>query len=353
MTRRDLPLILKFAHWPAADQEAWPGLFERAGLFDEEGRFAAWSAPTRRAAEERYGQWLSYLARCRPQDLAAPPAHRITQDAVRGFVEEAEGRVKPVTIMGWMTNLWMIAEAWEPDGDWGWLKRAARHWTRRGTEAGLKPPLPLSAAELLRWSLRRMEAVENMSARTSAERALHFRDALMVGCLIACPVRARAFAAITVDRHLRRTEAGYELQFEKSDMKDRRERVFALTPRLTNPLTRYLEEHRPALLKGQQCEHLWVKYSGRPLSKDGFACHLKNVTSQHLGVALRPHAFRHIAATSIAEYDPQHVGIIRDILGHATLRMAEKHYNRAVSVSACNALQEVLRNWRRRSTDRS
>ena len=80
------------------------------------------------------------------------------------------------------------------------------------------------------------------------------------------------------------------------------------------------------------------------------ACHLKDVTREHLGVAFRPHAFRHIAATSIAEYNPQHVGIIRDILGHATLEMAEEHYNRAAGVSACNSLQRMVTRLRKRAT---
>ena len=57
---------------------------------------------------------------------------------------------------------------------------------------------------------------------------------------------------------------------------------------------------------------------------------------------MRPHAFRHVVATSIAETDPEHVGIIKDILGHATLAMSEKHYNRATGISSCNALQSIL-----------
>ncbi|UWQ90455.1 hypothetical protein K3727_17025 [Rhodobacteraceae bacterium M382] len=38
------------------------------------------------------------------------------------------------------------------------------------------------------------------------------------------------------------------------------------------------------------------------------------------------HAFCDITATSIAELHPEHIGIIRDILGHVTLDIAEKHY---------------------------
>jgi site-specific recombinase XerD len=68
---------------------------------------------------------------------------------------------------------------------------------------------------------------------------------------------------------------------------------------------------------------------------------------RHLGIALRPHAFRHIAATSIAEYDPEHVNIIRDILGHASLNMAQKHYNRATGISSCNGLQSIVEDFRK------
>ncbi len=62
---------------------------------------------------------------------------------------------------------------------------------------------------------------------------------------------------------------------------------------------------------------------------------------------MRPHAFRSVAATSIAEFDPANVNIIRDVLGHATLDMAEKHYNRANGISACNALQSLVENIRK------
>ncbi|MGC9369659.1 MAG: hypothetical protein ACP5DX_09005 [Paracoccaceae bacterium] len=52
--------------------------------------------------------------------------------------------------------------------------------------------------------------------------------------------------------------------------------------------------------------------------------------------------FRHSAATAIAEFDPEHVDIIRDILGHATLDLAETHYNRPTRHFE----------WQRAATDR-
>ena len=57
---------------------------------------------------------------------------------------------------------------------------------------------------------------------------------------------------------------------------------------------------------------------------------------------LTVHDFRRVAATSIAEYDPAHAGIIRDVLGHATMDMADRYYNQARSLEAMEKLQEVM-----------
>jgi integrase/recombinase XerD len=126
-------------------------------------------------------------------------------------------------------------------------------------------------------------------------------------------------------------------------MKDRKARSIVLTQRLTEPLQQYLGEYRPVLLGNHASQYLWIGANGRPLSKENMAGRLRKVTRDLLGVSLTPHAFRHVAATSVAEYDPEHVGIIRDILGHATLDMAGRYYNRARQVDACNGLQDLAR----------
>ena len=71
------------------------------------------------------------------------------------------------------------------------------------------------------------------------------------------------------------------------------------------------------------------------------------VVKRQFGVAKRPDAFRPVAATPIAETDPEHVNIIKDILGHATLAMAEKHYNRATGISSYNGLRSIVEDIRK------
>ena len=136
----------------------------------------------------------------------------------------------------------------------------------------------------------------------------------------------------------------YLLKFGAEDMKDGKAREFLLPEAFTSPMRQYLRRHRPILLRGKTSDALWISQYGCPITEDGLSRELPKVTKRYLGIELRPHAFRHIAATSIAEFAPEHVNIIRDILGHATLNMAEKHYNRAKGISSCNALQSVMKN---------
>ncbi|HET6496707.1 MAG TPA: tyrosine-type recombinase/integrase [Thermoleophilia bacterium] len=183
--------------------------------------------------------------------------------------------------------------------------------------------------------------------RRGAPHPAWLRDGLMVGLLIARPLRVRAFMAIEIDKQLVRLADGFLLRFGAEDMKDGKAREFDLPEELVDPMRRYLQVHRPALLRGKQTSRLWVSRLCGPLTTDGLTRHLWHITGRAFGEAFRPHAFRHIAATTIAEEDPAHVNVIASLLGHATLAMSEKHYNRATVVKAAASYQETVRGLRR------
>ena len=212
----------------------------------------------------------------------------------------------------------------------------------RSNRRALPPPLGITAGRIFRWAVDRLAEIDADAELPPLMQAIAYRQALMIGFLIARPVRRRALLAMAAEAHLKRTSQGFEVRFGAEDMKDRRARSFPLPAGLVAPMRRYLAEHRPVLLNGNANSGLWISRYGRPLTPNGLAHDLPNLTERFLGVRLRPHAFRHIAATSIAEFDPEHVNIIRDILRHATLDMAEKHYNRATGLSSCNQLQSLM-----------
>jgi len=111
---------------------------------------------------------------------------------------------------------------------------------------------------------------------------------------------------------------------------------------LIEPMERYVKIWRPVLLGDKQSDYHRINQDGDAFKTDNDGKEFKRLTEQWFGEGFRAHAFRHIAATSIAETDPEHVNIIKDILGHSTLETSQKHYNRATGMSASASYQDVI-----------
>ncbi|WP_140984701.1 tyrosine-type recombinase/integrase [Asticcacaulis tiandongensis] len=346
MTISTVPLILKFPDWPKTDQALWEQAFASGGLFSEGGVFLAWSEGTRKYHAQNYGSWLSFIRRTQPNLAEAHPIEHVNQDAVSAFIDEGRQRLKLRSVSNQILSLAVVMKGFAPERNWVWLFNAARSLYDQSHPYALKPPLPLTAADLFNWSLFTLQRIADNPRSDSTTNATHFRQALMVGLLISRPVRVRALMAMTVHNHVLLSDHATMLCFDAKDMKDKRARRIPLPIPLEPYIRLYLETYRPILLQGQKADALWISQKGNPLSIDSFTSGLALLTQRTFGLTLRPHAFRHIAATSIATYAPEHVGIIRDILGHATLRMAERHYNRATSVGVSRKFQNVLRDLR-------
>jgi integrase len=44
----------------------------------------------------------------------------------------------------------------------------------------------------------------------------------------------------------------------------------------------------------------------------------------------------------VAIDDPKHIGIVKDVLGHSTLRTSERYYNQANSISSLRRYQATV-----------
>lgn len=342
-----LPLVLPFAAWPSADQAAWQALLKSGGFLEDDGLGARWAPGTRQKRAQGYGQWLSFLLRCDPKAIKEEPTVRIEPERVRAYLEECRERLAPRSVSNLFTDLLAVARAMAPTRDWTWLDLVTGRLLAQSSTISLPAAPAISARKVFRWSLRCMQALRDSHEGSNLAGAMEFRRALMIGFLIARPVRRRALGAMRVGHHLVEGNPDFLVRFEAEDMKDGRARQFPLPRALTEPMRAYLGTYRPILLRGGDHDRLWVTARGLPMSDDGLAGDVETVSARHLGVRLHPHAFRHIAATSIAEFDPEHVGIIRDILGHATLDMSERYYNRATGVSSCNMLQSIVEDIRK------
>jgi len=335
------PLILRYEHWPELDQIAWDGLFSTGSLFDT-GVYTHWVEGGRAKRMQGYGRWLSFVLGQEPALVSARPSDRLTPERIEAFVTAELARCKPITAICRIEDVLTVAKGVDKDRDWSWLENVWSRLYARYGRTDLKPRVPLSAARIFDWARRQMRKVHDQPHGTPLQKAAAYRDALMVGMLIARPVRARAFIGIRIGTQLRESPSGFQLVFGESDMKDKRPHSYDLPVKLIEPLRLYLDIHRPILLRGKAEDHLWITRYGKAMTRQGWTRALPGQTQRHFGIALRPHAFRHIAATSIATHDPEHYQIIREVLGHSSLAMSEKHYNRASSLESCGRFHSVL-----------
>lgn len=343
-----IPLCLKLDDWPEADHAAWQCLFAEGGLFDDGGPCRDWSEASRKMRAQSYGQWLSFLIRTDSPAIAIDPDQRITVARLQAFIAELDDRnLAKVTVKNHVVNLYVVAKGMAAEADWTWLNTGVKRLTNAANRHSLPPPRPIMGPEILRRSLKIMAQTQRDADLPAKTQAIRFRQALMIGFLISCPVRRRTLLAMTADSHVQPISDGYMLHFAAVDMKDQKARSFRLPAVLAEPMRAYLAEFRPVLLDGKETDAFWINQYGDGITPDGLSRELPKITERYLGVALRPHAFRHIAATTIAELDPEHANIIRDILGHATLDMAYKHYNRATGISSCNAFQSLVEDIRK------
>ena len=342
-----IPLELKFDDWPERDQVAWGALFACGGLFEDRGGGAHWTAATQRMLLKVYGRWLSFLARSDSLDPRRAPEERVTVAHVRAFHEELCARVSPVSVAMTIDGLLRVMRPMAPDTDWQWLERVSSRCKMQAGDFDLKPRPGVSSRTVLVEALRLMADLAESTRGSRRSRAWEFRDALMLGLVASRPLRLRTFAGIRIGRHLRQEGDGFVLRFKPEDMKDRKSHDYLLPDALIGPMKLYLADHRPLLLGTNETDFLWVSRLGGRLLYEGVSAQIYRLTERLLGLGYRPHAFRHIAATSIAEEDPTHVNIIASVLGHSTLVTAERHYNRASMVSAVNRWQAVVKDTRR------
>lgn len=339
---KSIPLVLTYKDWPHADRSAWDTLFTFGEWFDDSSPCSDWSEGSRTKRRQSYGQWLSFLSKLSPDHLTEPPASRVTTEAVRAFVDECEARLAPSTVNNLISDLYVVIRAMAPEKDWNWLNRVSNRLQKKAKRRSLPPPHQITANEVLSRAIDWIIRYEGNDRYAPKTQAIRFRQGFMVAFLISRPVRRRTLLATSLEDHLKVQTDGFHLFYEAKDIKTKKPYDFPLPIVLVPFMQRYLAEHRPLLLQGKIRDGLWINQYGEPITPDGLSRELPKVTKRILGLELRPHAFRHIAATYIAENDPEHVNIIRDVLGHATLDMASKHYNRAKGITACDDFQNVI-----------
>lgn len=337
--------------WPEADQVAWAQASRQPDPLDLAPAPAAHLRPSTRTQYERgYGGWLKWLlTRDELNDVA--PGERVTEDRVRAYYRAMIDKgYAGYTIADRLVALAQIIKCIDPEGDYSWISLAARriHCETRPVKdirGSLRP-----SDELFQLGLELMNEATDGRFRKSADRALLYRDGLMIALLAKRPIRVGNLASISVGEHLRQVEGGWRLAFEGHEVKNHRPFACGWPSDLDHALQYYLDQIRPLLLRSPEpaSRALWLTFgAGQRMRAGDILVRIKNRTQERFGRPMTPHHFRHAAATTIAVNSPEDAGDIAAVLGHSRRKTSDDHYNLATSLEAAERCQASLSKRRR------
>ena len=314
---------------------------------------------------ECYGRWLAWLQKQQRLDHDLQPADRVTPANIVAYVDELRRLNASSTVTSRIRHLYCVLRVMAPDRDWDWLRNVESQLRKTATNARDKAPRVKSTSELFAYGVELMERADGPSGGTSFQRAQGFRDGLIIALLAARPLRRRNFAAIEIGRHLIRQGEDYWLKFSAKETKNRRAIAMPFPSVLLPFLERYVSQHRPLLnpiTRGgrwvaknpqprPQTAALWISTHGTPMAATTIYGRVIALTTAKFGHSVNPHLFRDSAATSVATEDPAHVHIVKDVLGHSTLKTSERYYMHAQATEAIPRHQNGILALRRQSRD--
>jgi integrase len=183
---------------------------------------------------------------------------------------------------------------------------------------------------------------------TLLERALAFRDGVMIALLIRRFFRIKNFSTLSIGDNLLIDGKTINFAFLASEMKNKRPMDAPFPKTLVGALKRYLEHYRPILLtesgkaKGIKTNALWISRDGTELAPISLHYAIRRRTREAFGAAIPPHWFRDAGVTMLVRDAPASARLTSSVLGHNSPEIANRHYNQALMIDSARRHAQVI-----------
>jgi integrase len=329
-------------------------------LFEAPGPAAQWRTASTKKTRFGYGAWLCWAMSSKDADAARIAASRpedlVSRDAVLAYVEHLSCLHSSMTVFNRIQELYDAIRVMAPGRDWTWLKIAQRNLRSRAKPSNDKLERLQSADKLEELGFSLMAEAETApywkdhdgSGTTLLQRALAFRDGLMIALLIHRLLRIRNFASLTIGKNLVIEGDGASFAFQASEMKSKRPMDVVFPKSLFSSLKRYIDYYRPILLsesgkaKGLLTNALWISRDGTQLAEISLHYAIRRRTREAFGAPIPPHWFRDAGVTLLVRDAPASARLTSSILGHASPEIASRHYNQALMIDSARRHAKVI-----------
>ena len=337
-------LALKTAAWPQPDQNLWSGLFRKGHPLDEAGPLSHLSPVSITGMEVTWGHWLGWVSRERPDLLDLDPLTRAAPEVLQAWLASMEHLV-PATASFRINAVLRVLKTLAPPQSLETHRKLARHHQRvtDRTSSLRKLGRIVNSGLLVDAGVKHFQE-HHASVASSIESARACRDAMMVTMLALMPMRRHAFANLELGRSLQRTPNGWRVVLDEVDLKSGKYWEASVPEPAARLLSQYVDLVRPRLMVigAQDAGRLWLTKTGTPYAEGFLGVWIKQLTLSLIGIAIPPHFFRDCAATTMALSSANDARGIRALLGHASDRTSERHYNQASAIEAGRELQDIV-----------
>ncbi len=336
------PSSIKFPFWPTLDRSLWEEGCEPGDPFAPGGHGSKLRKDSLDKTIKGYGYWLNFLAANGWLDESQHPVERITRERLMHYFKAMLAhKLRGYTILGHFIELRMAMKIMAPSNDTTYILRPNGVTIRGMLGPSCRPVLVPDATVLFRWGINMMRRAKLDASHR--EGMVAYRDGLLIAILASRGRRLRSMSLLRIGHEFIQRNGTYRVELEPHQVKNKKHDMFNLPEKLVPFIDKYLEQVRPALLRGRQSEALWIGKDGVDLQAKSIQEMVFKRSKARFSVAFGPHRFRHAIATTAVLRDPTCPNLGAAVLGNS-VGVNEAHYIRADQVLAIRQLQSIIEN---------
>jgi Phage integrase family len=200
-------------------------------------------------------------------------------------------------------------------------------------------------SRVVQLPLAMMAAARSQQANQPIRAAVTAQLAVAIAILTFAPVRLANLTAIKLGFNLIKPggpNSNYWLVFPNYDVKNRVKLEYPLEQHITRLIDEYVNDFRPALLRGRNEDWLFPGQRSGAKGKVSFSGQITERVYKATGLLMTVHQFRHAAGAIILKRRPGEYELVRRLLGHRNVQTTINAYVGLENIQASDIFAEMV-----------